>query len=145
MGTLYDCLLLVVLPLSVSAGQLLPDNRDSLQDKEKLFSVFLIGDAGAQPLDSKDGVITLLTVQLAQAGEKGSVIFLGNNPLPKGHALEEALENNRTERLVPPQLAAVKHFRGKPLFIPGNNVMGKRKEKRVGATAKRRKVIRRLS
>jgi hypothetical protein len=118
---LFSCLLLVALPLpSLTAGQILPDRKDSLQNREKVCSVFLIGDAGAQSLHSKDQALTLLKAQLAEVGDKGTVIFLGNNLLPKSHSLEDAPTNNGTKKLVPPQLEAIKHLKGKSIFIPGN-------------------------
>jgi hypothetical protein len=138
----YRCLLLVVLPLSsLTAGQVMPDDKDSLQREKKLYSVFLIGDAGVHPLQPTDPVLTLLEAQLAGTGEKGSVIFLGNNLLSKGHVLKDALVNTETDRLLLPQLEALKHFRGKPIFIPGNYEWGRGKKNGWEQLQKEEKLI----
>ena len=51
------------------------------QDPVPLYSVFLIGDAG-EPFENP--VLTTLKSELAKVGDKGAVVFLGDNIYPKG-------------------------------------------------------------
>ena len=54
----------------------------SFQEQEApIYSVFLVGDAG-EP--GKNPVLDLLKTELEKVGDRGSVIFLGDNIYPQG-------------------------------------------------------------
>ena len=88
------------------------------QNGDPVHSVFLIGDAG-EPYENP--VLTLLKAELAKVGDKGSVVFLGDNIYPKGmppvgHELRADAEKSLNQ-----QIEAVKGFAGNTVFIPGNH------------------------
>src|SRR5690349_2189513 len=47
------------------------------------YTVFLVGDMGALSTHKKDPVAHLLELQLKQAGDNSSIIFLGDNIYPR--------------------------------------------------------------
>jgi len=90
----------------------------SLAQDHPIHSIFLIGDAG-EP--SENPVLVSLKNELLKIGDRGTVIFLGDNIYPKGlppkgHELRE-----EAEKAINGQINAVKEFRGQKYFIPGNH------------------------
>ena len=86
---------------------------------EEVYRVFLVGDAGAATLD--EPALRLLKAQLAETGEDGAVVFLGDNIYP--HGLPDSASAGRPEaeaRLLA-QLKAVEDFPGRIVFVPGNH------------------------
>ncbi len=85
---------------------------------DPIHSIFLIGDAG-EP--DENPVLVALKRELAKVGDKGTVVFLGDNIYPKGlppvgHELRAA-----AEKAIDGQINAVKDFQGHKFFIPGNH------------------------
>lgn len=88
------------------------------QTDQPVYSIFLIGDAG-EP--GENPVLTLLKSELDKVGDKGAVVYLGDNIYPKGmpsgrHPLRAA-----AEEAINGQIEAVRDFQGQKLFIPGNH------------------------
>ncbi len=88
------------------------------QGNDPIYSVFLIGDAG-EP--DENPVLDVLKAELAKIGDKGAVVYLGDNIYPKGmppvgHELRAGAEKS-----LDGQINAVKDFAGKKIFIPGNH------------------------
>ncbi|MBO3699970.1 BamA/TamA family outer membrane protein [Roseivirga sp. E12] len=86
--------------------------------QDPVYSVFLVGDAG-EPIENP--VLTKLKDELAKIGDKGAVIYLGDNIYPqglppKGHPLRA-----EAEVAINGQINAVKDFQGRRVFIPGNH------------------------
>ena len=119
MGTgmrhLYTKLFIVIFFLisweQVKAQPNEPGITNSVKTKEKLYSVFLIGDAGAGKHTFSSPVADLLQRQVDEVGEKGSVVFLGNTASAK-----ELQPGNEQTGL----LTAIKNFNGKTIILPGN-------------------------
>ena len=87
------------------------------------YRVFLIGDTGAPELDGSDPVFDNLKKRLDQEGKRSAIVFLGDNiyhngmpPKSKGEA-----ERKLAEEKILVQLDALKEYKGKVYFIPGNH------------------------
>ncbi|MFT6871260.1 MAG: hypothetical protein ACJAVN_000257 [Roseivirga sp.] len=88
------------------------------QDPVPLYSVFLIGDAG-EPFENP--VLTTLKSELAKVGDKGAVVFLGDNIYPKGLPPRGNTLRAEAEKAINGQIDVVKNFGGNKIFIPGNH------------------------
>lgn len=86
-----------------------------------VYSVYLIGDAGAATLDPREPILEVLQKQLMKTGEHSSVIFLGDNIYPDGLPPEESEEYQRAEIRVLSQLKTVEDYPGRIVFVPGNH------------------------
>lgn len=86
-----------------------------------VYSVYLVGDAGAATLTPREPVLEILTAQLMRSGEQSSVIFLGDNIYPDGLPPEESDERERAEARILSQLKTVENYPGRIIFIPGNH------------------------
>ena len=91
----------------------------SFQEQEApIYSVFLVGDAG-EP--GKNPVLDLLKTELEKVGDRGSVIFLGDNIYPQGMPPKGHKLRAEAEIAIDGQINAVKDFKGKKIFVPGNH------------------------
>tara|TARA_R110001599_G_scaffold337536_1_gene555927 strand:+ start:15763 stop:19446 length:3684 start_codon:yes stop_codon:yes gene_type:complete len=89
------------------------------QEKEApIYSVFLIGDAG-EP--GKNPVLDLLKIELDKVGDRGAVLFLGDNIYPQGMPPKGHKLRAKAEIAIDGQINAVKDFKGKKIFVPGNH------------------------
>ncbi|MEM8909251.1 MAG: metallophosphoesterase, partial [Bacteroidota bacterium] len=85
-------------------------------------TVFLMGDAGGSPDGGLAPALQLLQKKLAAASENSSVIFLGDNIYPVGMPSKSKKQKRaQAEHRLDAQLATLKDFKGRPLFIPGNH------------------------
>lgn len=85
-------------------------------------SMFLIGDAGGVPSGEEGPALKLLKTKLKAAGEKSSVLFLGDNIYSDGLAPKsETAERQEDESRLISQLEALDEYPGRPFFIPGNH------------------------
>lgn len=96
------------------------------------YSVFLIGDAGEYK-SARDNVLKLATKQLKIAGEKSTVVFLGDNIYQKGLPQEDDPDRKYMEGKLTPQLDVIKNSPGDGYIIPGNHDWYKSKEKGLAA------------
>ena len=87
-------------------------------DSDPIHSVFLIGDAG-EPYENP--VLVALKKEIAKIGDRGSVVFLGDNIYPKGLPPVGHELRDEAEVAINGQINAVKDFRGNKFFIPGNH------------------------
>lgn len=88
---------------------------------EPVYSVYLIGDAGAATLEPREPILDVLEKQLMDAGEKSAVVFLGDNIYPDGLPSEGAEKREQSEVRMLSQLKVVEDYPGKVIFIPGNH------------------------
>ncbi|KYG83451.1 metallophosphoesterase [Roseivirga echinicomitans] len=89
------------------------------QEKEApIYSVFLIGDAG-EP--GKNPVLDLLKIELDKVGDRGAVLFLGDNIYPQGMPPKGHKLRADAEIAIDQQINTVKDFKGEKFFIPGNH------------------------
>ncbi|MDX1627991.1 MAG: metallophosphoesterase, partial [Fulvivirga sp.] len=84
------------------------------------YTVFLVGDGGKVSPD-QIAVLDLLKDQLLEVGEKGAVVYLGDNIYPKGMPPVNSPGREDAEKYINSQINAVKHFEGRKFFIPGNH------------------------
>lgn len=84
------------------------------------YSVFLVGDAGKITSGQKK-IFEVLKQQLDSAGDKSSLIFLGDNLYPKGMPPAYSLDREASEAAIDKQLALTTGYTGKYFFIPGNH------------------------
>lgn len=92
------------------------------EDREIEHTMFLIGDAGDFDDKKQSPALPLLKRKLDAASENSSVVFLGDNIYPGGLATKsEDLDRKLAEERLDAQLATLKDFKGKPMFIPGNH------------------------
>lgn len=83
-----------------------------------IHSVFLVGDAG-EPIENP--VLTLLKKELALIGDRGTVIYLGDNIYPNGMPPKGHKSRSEAEKAINGQIEAVRDFSGNKFFIPGNH------------------------
>ncbi|MFH5884798.1 metallophosphoesterase [Halalkalibaculum sp. DA3122] len=86
-----------------------------------LYSVFLVGDAGALAPIKGDPVGKLLKRKANEAGEQSAVVFLGDNIYPDGLPEPGQPGREEAEARIRAQLDIVKQYSGRVFFIPGNH------------------------
>ena len=98
-----------------------PSESQATPSADPIFSVFLIGDAGAASLDPREPALRTLKSQLEESGAQSAVIFLGDNIYPSGLPAQEVRARKRAERRLMAQLKTVEDYPGRVVFIPGNH------------------------
>ncbi len=102
-------------------GQNKVDFEDLPEDTELLYSLYLIGDAGDDTINSMP-VLNKLKLQLHKGDpQKSGVIFLGDNIYPKGLHKKKSDYRAEDETRLNAQLDVVKDFEGEVVFISGNH------------------------
>ncbi len=86
-----------------------------------LYSIFLIGDTGDATADLPIPPLRVLKQQLAAAGERSAVVFLGDNLYPDGLPHEDAKSRTSREKALAVQLDMLRDYPGQIVFIPGNH------------------------
>jgi hypothetical protein len=87
---------------------------------EVAFTLFLIGDAG-KPAKGGEPVLTSLRLDLARAGARATVAFLGDNVYPAGLPAPGRGEPDEPLRRIDAQLDAVRDTGARAVFVPGNH------------------------
>lgn len=91
------------------------------QNEAIAHSFYLIGDAGNSPIGSKSEALKDFKLALNKAEENSTALFLGDNIYPKGLVKKEDKDRAFAEHQLVVQTEAVKDFRGRSIFIPGNH------------------------
>jgi len=86
-----------------------------------IYSVFLVGDAGASSLEPRSQLLLSLELQLNKYGKNSAAIFLGDNIYPDGLPPEESTSRLSAEKRLLAQLKTVESYPGRIIFIPGNH------------------------
>lgn len=94
--------------------------KEITNPKDIDFSFYLIGDAGKISSTNSNPVLTALKKDLDK-DQNSSVLFLGDNIYPKGMPKKKSKDRSKAENALDAQLAVVKDFKGKVIFIPGNH------------------------
>ncbi|GAA3583423.1 metallophosphoesterase [Snuella lapsa] len=89
--------------------------------KEIEHSFYLIGDAGNSPLGTQSEALRAFKEALKRAPKNSTAIFLGDNIYPKGMPKKGVEGRAFAEHQLDVQTNAVKDFKGKAIFIPGNH------------------------
>ncbi|MDX5346366.1 MAG: metallophosphoesterase, partial [Hymenobacteraceae bacterium] len=94
-------------------------SADPAASGELIYSIFLVGDAGA-PSDEEPPLL-LLKSHLEQAGPNSAVVYLGDNiyhhGLPKPGAYDRKIAEGRMNN----QLNILRNYKGEKYMIPGNH------------------------
>ncbi|WP_210463241.1 metallophosphoesterase [Rufibacter roseolus] len=91
---------------------------------EIVYSVFLIGDAGAPLTDKPDPTLMHLKSQIDRAGERSAVVYLGDNIYHNGLPKPDAYDRKTAEARMKAQLDILKGYKGEKYMIPGNHDWG---------------------
>ncbi|OIQ30119.1 MAG: phosphoesterase [Bacteroidetes bacterium MedPE-SWsnd-G2] len=91
------------------------------EGKTKVHSFYLLGDGGNSLIDSSSPAIIDFAKAAKDATENSTAIFLGDNIYPKGMPKKDNDLRVLAEHQLDVQIASVKDFKGKTLFIPGNH------------------------
>jgi hypothetical protein len=119
-------LILLVLLFINSCATYKPQYSDDYQptklsDKALDHTFYLIGDAGNSPLGSSTEALKAFKNTLANAPKESTAIFLGDNIYENGMPKKEHSKREFAEHQLKTQVEAVKEFKGKTIFIPGNH------------------------
>lgn len=121
------CLLLVLLVFSACTATrpyIAEDHRiaegGAPAAAERVYQVFLIGDAGGQVVNQAVGV-TVLRERIAGANANSAVVFVGDNIYCCGMPELDHPDREDAESRMLGQLEAVKDFPGRVVVIPGNH------------------------
>jgi hypothetical protein len=111
---------LVLLGTAGPAAVPAPQSPGRPEPDQVAFTLFLIGDAGL-PAAGGEPVLISLRRDLALAGARAAVAFLGDNLYPAGMPAPEDRERAEMERRIDAQLDAVRDTGARVLFVPGNH------------------------
>ncbi len=89
-------------------------------EKEIAHTFYLLGDAGNSGLAETDKAILEFQKTLDKASSNSTAIFLGDNIYPNGFT-DKAGQKELAEHRIQVQVEAVKNFKGRSIFIPGNH------------------------
>ena len=91
-------------------------------NKQISHSFYLIGDAGLSGETESSSAIEAFKEELKKANSaNSSAIFLGDNIYPKGLVGKDDDSRADAEKQLNAQIDAVRDFKGKSIFIPGNH------------------------
>lgn len=82
---------------------------------------YLIGDAGNSPIGTSTEALQRFKAAVEDADENSTALFLGDNVYPKGMPDKNAKGIAFAEHQLNVQTDAVKNFKGRAIFIPGNH------------------------
>jgi len=106
--------ILLFIFLSISLG-----SQAQLDSEKPTFSLFLIGDAGAE--ENSDSLLRVFHLAVNRSVEKSAVIFLGDNIYPLGLSNKNNESRSSEEQILDKQLLPLKEYNGKTFVIPGNH------------------------
>jgi hypothetical protein len=89
-------------------------------DTEVTHTIFLVGDGG-EPYVKDDPLSAVIRACVKDAGEKTTVLYLGDNVYPKGLAYEGERLREQGEEILKNQVNWIKGLPAKGYFIPGNH------------------------
>ncbi len=104
--------------------ELFGNDSEAPPDSLLEYTVFLVGDAGYLTDNDMPPALEMLKRHLDSASEAGTVVFLGDNIYPSGLPPVTDPDYEEARRRLTAQIDAVKEYRGKVVFIPGNHDWG---------------------
>ncbi|RNC92583.1 MAG: phosphoesterase [Allomuricauda sp.] len=98
-------------------------SSNTTSDKEVAHTFYLIGDAGKSPMGAMNPTLKALKKRLDGASQNSTAIFLGDNIYPAGlpDKKESPEEYLTAKNHLDAQLASLKDYQGRKIFIPGNH------------------------
>ncbi len=97
------------------------ESREAPPASELAYRVYLIGDAGAAPPGGTTPALSLLKSQISREGKNAAVVFLGDNLYCCGLPDSASTQRDSAEYRLLAQIDAVKEFKGRIVFVPGNH------------------------
>lgn len=110
----------LVLPAAAGSGPAAVQEPARPHPDQLAFSLFLVGDAG-KPAKGVEPVLVSLRRDLALAGGRAAVAFLGDNLYPAGLPPPDDRERAEMERRLDAQVDAVRDTGARVVFVPGNH------------------------
>ncbi|MDY2587345.1 metallophosphoesterase [Winogradskyella aquimaris] len=97
--------------------------NQNLPDKPVDHVFYLVGDAGKSPMDGySDALLAFKTyLESHDVSKDDYAIYLGDNIYPAGLPTKDHKNRDDAENALRAQIGAVKNFKGKTIFIPGNH------------------------
>ncbi|WP_452218952.1 metallophosphoesterase [Lacinutrix undariae] len=89
--------------------------------KPVAHSFYLIGDAGNSPIGTKTDALKAFEESVTKADKNSTAFFLGDNIYPSGLPKEDSEDYTFAKHQLDVQIDAVKDFKGKTIFLPGNH------------------------
>ena len=89
--------------------------------KELDHSFYLIGNAGNSEVGTSSETLQVFQKALEQAPKNSTALFLGDNVYEKGFPSKGKDGGDLVKQRIKAQIDAVKDFKGKTVFIPGNH------------------------
>lgn len=93
----------------------------TLPDKEIEHSFYLIGDAGNYEIGASSEVLDAFKIELKEASENSTAIFLGDNIYPVGFPGKNHKYREVAQKRLKAQTDIIQGFKGRTVFIPGNH------------------------
>ena len=100
------------------------DKQNEFPNKEVDRTFYLIGDAGLSPAGELSLGLNAFKTYINEERKSTKddyAIFLGDNNYPAGMPAKDAKDREQGEHNMNAQFEAVKEFKGKTIFIPGNH------------------------
>lgn len=94
---------------------------NSYPDNQVDYKVFLIGDCGKPVSEPLEPNFVILRKRIMEAGEKSTVVFLGDNIYNAGLLPEDHKDRQECLRRINTQLEVMKDYTGKVVYVPGNH------------------------
>ena len=92
--------------------------KAQLKDERPEFSLFLIGDAGAE--ENEDSLLSNFHSRVKATSENSAVLFLGDNVYSMGLSNKGNESRSSEEKILDNQLLPLKGYGGEVFMIPGN-------------------------
>ena len=125
--SLYLCLCLLLISSCANYKLHILEPNKNIADKMEnqtspvAHSIFMVGDLGEGSAEAAAPTLKLLQKHLDQANENSSVIFLGNNIQKEGMPSKSDKEKRAAaENDLNAQLNILENYKGRPIFLPGN-------------------------
>ncbi len=142
--------ILVVLTIVAGCVSTKPPSADSVpvvensaqpDESDRLFSVFLVGDAGDASLNPLEPSLSVLREKLQQTGENSAVVFLGDNVYPHGLPREDHRKRQRAEKRLQAQFKSVENYEGEVIFLSGNHDWNSSRKKGLQAVNRQERFV----
>lgn len=98
-----------------------PEFKQEASSKAIAHSFYLIGDAGNSPIGTKTEALKAFQESVSKAHKNSTAFFLGDNIYPSGLPKPDSEDYAFAKHQLDVQIDAVKDFKGKALFLPGNH------------------------
>lgn len=90
-------------------------------ESNRLYSVFLVGDAGDASLDPLEPSLAVLQKRLEATDKNSAVLFLGDNLYPDGLPAVTHRTRERAEKRMRAQFKSIENHKGRVVFLAGNH------------------------